>query len=510
MKYTLLLFFISFVSNLAALLSQIFLNPLLFSPMELETFYSIYTSPLSLMLIVISFLIPTIVITWFHMPVFITMIRLGSSTDSTTTEPVPAYVKRRILDSPLVTGFFGFLGWVIGIASINVLIHFENIKGMSLFTFDRIIFNILMGTLVFVLVYYLLELLNRKVVIPRIFRDKDLTSYAGPLSLSIRGRFIVLYIAISVFPAFLFYFLLKRQRYVVITDNYSAITALSLATIMMITFLLIQLIANYYERPLMMLRNMAESIGNDDFSRTVEVTSSDELGFLSERMNDMSQSLQEKELIKETFGRIVDPKIRDYILSSDFDSAGELVNASVLFVDIRSFTTLSEKLDAPHVVKLLNIVFEELNTIISSHGGLINKFIGDAIMAIFGVPVINESHPGHAVNCAIDVIRATDELNNRLKAASLPAVSFTIGIHTGDVMAGRVGASNRMEYSVIGDVVNTASRLQGMCKEYSVDILVSGDTVSRSDSDLFTSLGEGSIRGKDISISLFTLKRSVR
>ena len=179
----------------------------------------------------------------------------------------------------------------------------------------------------------------------------------------------------------------------------------------------------------------------------------------------MADSLAEKEFMRDTFGKIVDPEVRDYLMKekeSDGLSGlgGETREVTVLFCDIRSFTAMSEKMEAAEVVSLLNKYFTALGQCITRHHGIINKYIGDAIMAIFGAPVKSDNSAKDAFEAAIDMKKALIEVNKDFLKEDLPEVRFGIGIHTGPVFAGTIGAANRMEYTVIGDTVNTASRIE--------------------------------------------------
>jgi adenylate cyclase len=172
----------------------------------------------------------------------------------------------------------------------------------------------------------------------------------------------------------------------------------------------------------------------------------------------------------------MDPELADRLLAAGPQEEvldGNESLATVLFSDIRSFTTLAERIGAQPTVTLLNEYFELMVDCISEHGGMLDKFIGDAIMAVFGLPVAGEDDEDRALRAAISMMRSLWEWNAARDARGEPTLDMGIGLNTDLVVAGNIGSPKRMDYTIIGDGVNLASRLEGACKHYGTRILVS-------------------------------------
>jgi adenylate cyclase len=194
--------------------------------------------------------------------------------------------------------------------------------------------------------------------------------------------------------------------------------------------------------------------------------SEDEMGDLAAAFNTLAQGLAQREREHEIFGRMVSPEVREHLLSGRLGLGGETRWAVVLFSDIRGFSTLAETMDPQAVVTLLNEYLTEMTAAVTPYGGYINNFIGDAIVVIFGAPVPTADAEARAVAAAIAMRAALAKLNERRTARSDPPIETGIGIAAGDMVAGQIGSPARMLYTVIGDAVNVASRLETLTKDY--------------------------------------------
>ena len=265
-------------------------------------------------------------------------------------------------------------------------------------------------------------------------------------------------------------------------------------------------VARQFSKPISQLKEGAERVASRDFSFTVDVKARNELGSLADSFNSMvsriqnySQSLQR---ISKSFERFVPHQFlqqmgKRHILNVNLGDHAER-EMSVLFSDIRSFTSLSENMTPKGNFDFINSYFGHVSPIIRNHSGFIDKFIGDSIMALFS------RDSSDAISAAIEMLLSLREFNrSRTKEAY---VDIGVGIHTGKLILGTVGEEKRMESTVISDVVNVASRLESLCKRFSVNIIVSKDALeksSRMNSLLYRSLGLIHLRGKMNALEVF-------
>jgi adenylate cyclase len=222
-------------------------------------------------------------------------------------------------------------------------------------------------------------------------------------------------------------------------------------------------------RPIADLRRATRAVHEGRYEVSVPVTTGDELGELAASFNQMVQGLAEREKLREAFGTYLDKSVAEYILSEGFSKEGVEREVSVLVCDVRDFTAFARQAEAKEVVARLNELFEIVVPIVERHGGHVDKFVGDGLLAVFGAP---ESYPDHADRA----VRAACEIAARVNSDRGPGLRIGVGVNTGPVVAGSIGGAGRLNFSVIGDPVNVAARVEAATRQVDEDVLITEAT----------------------------------
>lgn len=222
--------------------------------------------------------------------------------------------------------------------------------------------------------------------------------------------------------------------------------------------------------PLISIRGALAAVEAGDYDTRVPVDDGTEIGLLEAGFNRMASGLAERERLRHALGTFVDPALADRVLTEGTDLAGEDVEVSLLFLDIRGFTAFSERADARAVVMMLNDLFGVVVPVVLRHGGHANKFIGDGLLAVFGAPERHEDHADRAVAAALEIAELV-----RVRYAG--ELSVGIGVNSGKVVVGTVGGGGRLDFTVIGDAVNTAARVESATRQTGDDVLVTEHTL---------------------------------
>jgi len=216
--------------------------------------------------------------------------------------------------------------------------------------------------------------------------------------------------------------------------------------------------------------------------------------------NNMVKGLREREVIRDTLGRFVPEKVASSLLAGGGSIPVQQTEATILFCDIEGFTNLTETLGPVKIVDVLNSFFSAMVDILEQHGGVVTQFQGDAILATFNVPVTDARHARNAIQAALEMLNCV--ANNDFEGETL---NIRIGINTGNVVAGAIGAKGRLNYTVHGDAVNLAARLEALNKEYGSRLLIAESTASQAPDFDLTRIGEVTVRGQSKATNLFTL-----
>jgi adenylate cyclase len=220
--------------------------------------------------------------------------------------------------------------------------------------------------------------------------------------------------------------------------------------------------------PINDVRRALERVRDGDLTARVPVITSDELGELAHDFNQMARGLEEREEMRDAFGTYMDKEVAALILSGQFPQEGVEVDVSIMFCDVRGFTSYAENAKATEVIATLNRLFETMVPIVDRHGGHVDKFIGDGLLAVFGAP---ETYPDHADRA----VRAACEIATAVNAGD-SGLTVGVGVNTGRVVAGSIGGGGRLNFSVIGDAVNVAARVEGATRQTGDDVLITGAT----------------------------------
>jgi class 3 adenylate cyclase len=258
-----------------------------------------------------------------------------------------------------------------------------------------------------------------------------------------------------------------------------------------ISFELSALLSRSLLEPLQDLREGTERVIAGDLRARVPVLGTDETGRLAESFNQMVAGLEERERLREAFGAFVDPQLAERVLEEGTVIEGEEVEVTVLFVDIREFTAFAERASASEVVTELNAFYEIVVPVLVRHGGHANKFIGDGLLAVFGAPDELPDHADRGVAAAI-------EMTDAVREAYRGRLRIGIGVNSGPVVAGTIGGGGRVEFTVIGDTVNTAARVEAVTRQTGDAVLVTDATCGLLETDHggFAQRGEVVLRGR--------------
>jgi class 3 adenylate cyclase len=318
-----------------------------------------------------------------------------------------------------------------------------------------------------ILHYLVLEAGLRPVLLD-INRELSPRLRTGHQAVSLRVRLLATIPMINIITGFLVAALTSENSG---TANLGVDVLVALAVAATIALELTLLLARSILRPVADLHRATHLVAEGRYDEVqVPVTTGDELGELAASFNDMVEGLREREQIREAFGTYLDRDVAEYILSEGFSEEGVDVEVSIMFCDVRDFTRFAADASPQEVVAALNRLFEVVVPVIAAEGGHVDKFEGDGLMAVFGAPEPFGDHADRAVRAACQVAR---RVNHEGEAGEL---RVGVGVNSGRVVAGSIGGGGRLDFSVIGNAVNLAARVQEATRDTGDDVLITTDT----------------------------------
>ena len=272
---------------------------------------------------------------------------------------------------------------------------------------------------------------------------------------------------------------------------------------LIISIALALFIARQVTQPVKLLTQGAKLIEKGIYDQNINTNRNDEIGLLAKSFSKMAKGLKEKEKVRNLLGKVVSPVIAEELMSKEIQLGGEEKFVTTLFCDVRNFTSLCEGKDPEKILSLLNEYFTSICGKIENNGGVVDKYIGDAVMAIFGAPLQHDNDASCSIKAAFEMCHALKLLNQSFKERGIEPIGIGIGINSAVVVAGNMGSINRLNYTVIGDGVNLASRLEGLTKSYGVDIIVSESTVNVAPDYVYRELDIVKVKGKNNACIIF-------
>ncbi|MDP2349272.1 MAG: adenylate/guanylate cyclase domain-containing protein [Gammaproteobacteria bacterium] len=266
--------------------------------------------------------------------------------------------------------------------------------------------------------------------------------------------------------------------------------------VIVVSLLAVVWLARSVTRPILDLATRVKRIESGDYGQSLLVAGHDEIGELAKSVNNMASGLAEKEKVRDLLGKVVSHEIAEELLSKTIVLGGEEKIVTVLFADIKGFTSLCENTPPEKVLTLLNSYLSEITAVIEHHHGVVDKYTGDSVMALFGAPLTRNNDAQNAIHTALAIQNAMTTLNQANRAAGLAEIDAGIGVHTGLVVAGNLGSQNRLNYTVIGDSVNLSARLEGLTRKYFVPNIVSDTTRQNAPGFVYRELDLVRVAGK--------------
>jgi adenylate cyclase len=414
--------------------------------------------------------------------------------------------RRRLIHLPWFAAAICGVAWFLCIpVFIGALIQVQNPLDPRLLWHLPISFCV-SGFIAVTHTFFLVELASQWGLFPAFFRDERADRTPNIFTLSLRGRGIVWAVSASICPIASLLLLVLAPRSPATNAAWLAVFVgvIGIAFGIFTALMMSRLVA----KPIDQLRSAADAVSRGnlavDLSRA-GARRADEFGRLLCEFDQMVRELRDKEKLRQTFGLHVGRRAAERILARDPGLSGVEEEITVMFVDMRSWTARASASPPAEIVEIMNDFFRvSVRAVEEEHRGMVNKYLGDGFMAIFGAGDSGSNHAGDAVMSGCEILRAVSQLNEELAAKGRAPIQIGIGIHSGPAIVGSVGTPQRLEFTAMGNTVNIASRIQGLTKTVSRSLLVTKAVRDRAgDSFLFEELPPQEVRGIEGRVMIF-------
>ncbi len=483
-----------------------------------------------------------VVVTGVSLAYLLPLIRFFLDDDGLgNAEPSPA-AQRRAIGAPLALSAITLVPWIGGIATFVAVTIARLGRWSDDMLSEQVITPALSGFVAATAQYLMLEWVFRERIVPLVFPEDGLRAVRRAPFLPVTARLVVLAFALGFIPAFALLGVIAaandrvlaaaHDRVVAGLADTGIMDALQRNALRIFEFFILTgagyvwMFARSLTVPLAELTRALAGIRDGNLDVHVAVRTRDELGSLAEGVNELARSMREKSHILGTFGRIVDPAVRDRLLAGEVSPRGERREVAVLFADVRAFTRMAERSPPEEVVGTLNELFGIMSAGVKLAGGTVDKFVGDAMLAVFGLFDLEagseaESEPASnrapassraaaaAIECALRLRSELDAFAATGVQAGGEPMRVLIAVHAGPVVAATLGAEDRFDYTVVGDAVNVTSRLLDVARERSRAVVISADAVHRAEEAGATVAvdwcGSVELRGRTAAIEVCTI-----
>ncbi len=422
------------------------------------------------------------------------------------SEEVLLRLRRRLVNLPWLGSVLPFLGW-----SLCVPVFLGSLAMVPGTLPGTLLWHLPVSFLVSGFIslthsFFLVELASYRTLYPVLFNNERPDQVSGTFSLSLEGRGIAWALSAGICPIGSLILLAfapqdasqDSQWFVFFVGSVGI--AFGLCTAVMMS----RLVA----RPVQILRSAAQEVARGNLDFEVKLLRADEFGLLVYEFNRMVRELKEKQKLRQMFGLHVGTEAAERLLKNNPELSGTEEVITVMFVDIRNFTARSASRPPDAIVKLLNTFFDSMIDVIEvQHGGMINKFLGDGFMALFGTGGESKEHAQAAFGAGCSMLKRLPEVNRKLAEMNESQVEIGIGLATGPAVVGSIGSSKRMEFTAIGNTVNLASRIEGLTKKLERPLLMSKAVYEQLNIKSGIELvGREQVKGVDEPVELYAIK----